>query len=74
MISSCLYACACWQSILTGESHSVDKTVRVVLDPKAVYQDKINILFSVRAAGHTKARQTLQHVSVRHSKAPHDSS
>jgi hypothetical protein len=37
------------QSILTGESHSVDKFSRVVLDPKAVYQDKINILFSVRA-------------------------
>ncbi|PPQ68498.1 hypothetical protein CVT26_003437 [Gymnopilus dilepis] len=34
------------QAILTGESTSVHKGVDVVLDPKAVKQDMINILFS----------------------------
>eukprot|EP00878_Enallax_costatus_P002773 GHUV01002963.1.p2 GENE.GHUV01002963.1~~GHUV01002963.1.p2 ORF type:complete len:560 (+),score=121.05 GHUV01002963.1:3990-5669(+) len=34
------------QSILTGESHSVEKHVEAVLEKKAVYQDKVNILFS----------------------------
>jgi hypothetical protein len=35
------------QSILTGESHSVEKHLEAVHNPKAVYQDKVNILFSV---------------------------
>jgi magnesium-transporting ATPase (P-type) len=35
------------QSILTGESHSVEKHVEPVLLAKAVYQDKVNLLFSV---------------------------
>eukprot|EP00877_Chromochloris_zofingiensis_P010594 jgi/Chrzof1/5789/Cz16g15260.t1 len=34
------------QSILTGESHSVEKHTHAVLVHKAVYQDKVNILFS----------------------------
>lgn len=37
------------QAILTGESESVEKDTRIVLDPKAVKQDQINMLFSVRA-------------------------
>jgi hypothetical protein len=44
----------------------VDKIFRVVLDPKAVYQDKINILFSVRAAGCGLTRQLLWHVGMWH--------
>lgn len=35
------------QSILTGESHSVDKDTKPVATPKAVYQDKTNMLYSV---------------------------
>ncbi len=35
------------QSILTGESHSVEKFTDAVTVQKAVYQDKTNILFSV---------------------------
>lgn len=35
------------QSILTGESHSVEKHLEAVHNPKAVYQDKVNTLFSV---------------------------
>jgi magnesium-transporting ATPase (P-type) len=38
------------QSILTGESHSVEKHLEAVHNPKAVYQDKVNILFSVSSA------------------------
>ncbi|KAI5305061.1 hypothetical protein KEM56_005389, partial [Ascosphaera pollenicola] len=34
------------QAILTGESHSVAKSVAVVADPQAVKQDQHNILFS----------------------------
>lgn len=34
------------QSVLTGESNSVVKTTKTVGNPKAVYQDKICILFS----------------------------
>lgn len=40
-------ACVHVQSILTGESHSVEKHLEAVHNPKAVYQDKVNILFSV---------------------------
>ena len=36
------------QAILTGESTSVNKSVDVVLDERAVKQDQTNILFSVR--------------------------
>ena len=46
----CPCATACMrvlQSILTGESHSVEKHIESVHNPKAVYQDKVNILFSV---------------------------
>jgi magnesium-transporting ATPase (P-type) len=39
------------QSILTGESHSVEKHTEATTNPKAVYQDKTNILFSVRGRG-----------------------
>ena len=35
------------QAILTGESVSVNKSVHVVPDPKAVKQDMTNMLFSV---------------------------
>jgi Ca2+ transporting ATPase len=35
------------QAILTGESISVNKSIRVVPDPRAVKQDMTNILFSV---------------------------
>ena len=35
------------QAILTGESESVEKDTRTVLDTKAVKQDQINMLFSV---------------------------
>ncbi|GFR45197.1 hypothetical protein Agub_g6588, partial [Astrephomene gubernaculifera] len=34
------------QSILTGESHSIEKQVEPVCGPGAVYQDKTNMLFS----------------------------
>ncbi len=37
------------QSILTGESGSVEKGVDTVQNEKAVYQDKTCMLFSVRA-------------------------
>lgn len=37
------------QSILTGESGSVEKYLEPVRDRKAVYQDKTNLLFSVGA-------------------------
>lgn len=37
------------QSILTGESVSVIKHNEVIPDPRAVNQDKKNILFSVRS-------------------------
>jgi hypothetical protein len=40
------------QSILTGESHSVEKHLEAVHNPKAVYQDKVNILFSVSPFNH----------------------
>lgn len=47
-VSVCLQPlCVRLQSILTGESHSVEKHVEAVHHPKAVYQDKTNILFSV---------------------------
>ena len=36
------------QAILTGESESVNKTLDVVPDEKAVKQDMINMVFSVR--------------------------
>lgn len=36
------------QALLTGESQSVSKTTSVVKDDKAVKQDMINMLFSVR--------------------------
>jgi P-type Ca2+ transporter type 2A len=36
------------QAILTGESESVEKYTKAVLDLKAVKQDQINMLFSVR--------------------------
>jgi len=36
------------QAILTGESESVNKTLDVVPDEKAVKQDMINMIFSVR--------------------------
>ena len=36
------------QAILTGESESVEKDTRTVSDLKAVKQDQINMLFSVR--------------------------
>ena len=35
------------QAILTGESISINKTVDVVTDPRAVKQDMTNMLFSV---------------------------
>ena len=38
------------QAILTGESESVNKTIDVVPDEKAVRQDMTNMLFSVRCA------------------------
>src|ERR1700724_3507099 len=38
------------QAILTGESESVEKDTQTVVDPKAVKQDQINMLFSVRTA------------------------
>ena len=38
---------AALQSILTGESESVEKTLEAATHPKAVYQDKTCILFSV---------------------------
>ena len=37
----------CLQSILTGESGSVEKHLAAVQDPKAVYQDKTCLLYSV---------------------------
>ena len=37
------------QAILTGESSSVSKSIKVVPDPKAVKQDMTNMLFSVRS-------------------------
>ena len=36
------------QSILTGESVTVMKHTDPILDPQAVNQDKLNMLFSVR--------------------------
>lgn len=46
------------QSILTGESHSVEKHVDAVANRAAVYQDKTNILFSVsrREGGASRRR------------------
>lgn len=41
---------AAMQSILTGESGSVEKYLEAVRDRKAVYQDKTNLLFSVSAS------------------------
>ncbi|WIA41984.1 hypothetical protein OEZ86_009286 [Tetradesmus obliquus] len=45
------------QSILTGESHSVEKHIEPVLLAKAVYQDKVNLLFSGThvTSGHCRA-------------------
>ena len=40
----------CLQSILTGESGSVEKHLAAVQDPKAVYQDKTCLLYSVSSA------------------------
>ena len=37
------------QAILTGESVSINKTVDVVTDPRAVKQDMTNMLFAVRS-------------------------
>lgn len=37
------------QAMLTGESESVSKDTDPVDDPKAVNQDKVNMLFSVRS-------------------------
>lgn len=39
------------QSILTGESGSVEKSLAAVPDPKAVYQDKTCLLFAVSKPG-----------------------
>ncbi len=36
------------QSILTGESVSVSKELEPISDPRAVKQDMINMVFSVR--------------------------
>lgn len=41
-------SCGVMQSILTGESGSVEKHVAAVKDRKAVYQDKTCLMFSVR--------------------------
>lgn len=46
-----LLRCAALQSILTGESGSVDKSPEVVDTAKAVVQDKTNMLFSVGGVG-----------------------
>lgn len=48
--SSVHFTASMWvavQSILTGESGSVEKYLEAVRDRKAVYQDKTNLLFSV---------------------------
>lgn len=48
------------QALLTGESESVEKFVETVVDPKAVKQDQINMLFSVTSIfggfAHCRAR------------------
>jgi P-type Ca2+ transporter type 2A len=36
------------QAILTGESVSVSKGIEPIIDPRAVKQDQINMLFSVK--------------------------
>lgn len=43
-----LHRCRCDQSILTGESGSIEKSTEPVDSRKAVYQDKTCIMFSVR--------------------------
>lgn len=40
------------QSLLTGESAAVEKHTAPVLNAKAVYQDKTNMMFSVRWQHH----------------------
>jgi magnesium-transporting ATPase (P-type) len=54
------------QSILTGESHSVEKQVAAVLDRKAVYQDKVNIMFSVSSTAVASAGLLSQLVQQTH--------
>ncbi len=43
----------CLQSILTGESSSVEKYLESTQSRKAVYQDKTCLLFSVRRTCYT---------------------
>ncbi len=44
------------QSILTGESHTIIKHTEAIRDPKAVNQDKVNLVFSGTNVAAGKAR------------------
>ncbi|KAI8472408.1 MAG: hypothetical protein J3K34DRAFT_453784 [Monoraphidium minutum] len=78
----CSNVLRCDQSILTGESHSVDKDPRRVDAPKAVYQDKTNMLYSgtmitsgrargvVVATGGATAIGCIRHAMVQEDDAP----
>jgi hypothetical protein len=54
-----IYVCVYPQSLLTGESHPVDKQLEPVAVQNAVYQDKTNILFSVRHCTRIPMRKPL---------------
>ena len=59
------------QSVLTGESGSVEKHLEPTAGPKAVYQDKTCILFSVRQPTQQPVKQPVENAVAASSLLPH---